>query len=316
MRNFFTIDVECWFHAHNLNIPKSSWDSHSTKVVENVRRILDLLKSHGSKATFFILGYVADRFPDLVPMIEAEGHEVGTHGYMHDKITDMTPYQFEKDLDRSLNALSRRCSRRIIGHRASNFSVVSGTLWALDILARYGIEYDSSIFPVARDRYGIPGYPNRMPHTVHLPSGASITEVPMSTLNLGTKALPISGGGYLRLYPYAVTDAFIRRRNRQGLPAMVYFHPWELDANQARVKTGLIKSFQHYVNLDTTAWKLDRLLTSHAFTSMAENLSSDPVRALLEHDPVQVSASRSFAPAPESAEEREVLSENGGLLAA
>ena len=319
--NFFTIDVECWFHAHNLSIPKSSWDSLPTKVVANVRRILDLLQAHRAKATFFVLGYVADRFPEVVRMIEAEGHEIGTHGHMHDKITDMTRYEFEKDLDRSLNALAKRCSRRIVGHRASNFSVVAGTLWALDILAKYGIEYDSSIFPVARERYGIPEYPNRMPHVVRLPDGTSIKEVPMSTMNLGSKALPVSGGGYLRLYPYAVTDLFIRRRNRQGLPAMVYLHPWEIDVGQARIKTGMIKSFQHYVNLDTTEWKLDRLLARHRFTSVAENLASGPILSLLDRDPVQVSASRvlsaaSAGQARSASYVNEVLSEDGGLLAA
>lgn len=316
VKNFFTIDVECWFHAHNLNIPKSTWDSQPTKIVENVRRILDLLKARNAKATFFTLGYVADRFPEVVRMIDEAGHEVGTHGYMHDKITDMTPYEFEKDLDRSLNALSKRTSRRIIGHRASNFSVVQDTLWALDILAQYGIEYDSSIFPVERERYGIPDYPNRMPHTVHLSGGRSITEVPMSTLNLGPKALPISGGGYLRLYPYTVTDLFIRRRNSQGLPAMVYFHPWEIDSTQARIKTGLIKSFQHYVNLDTTESKLDRLLARHAFTSMEDNLKSDPVRAMLSKDPVRMQTDRVVHATSAPVSKTEEVSEDSGLLAA
>lgn len=318
IRNFFTIDVECWFHAHNLNIPKSTWDRQPTRVVENVRRILDLLKARDAKATFFTLGYVADRFPEIVRMIDAEGHEVGTHGYMHDKVTDMTPYEFEKDLDRSLNALAKGTSRKIIGHRASNFSIVEGTLWALDILAKYGIEYDSSIFPVQRERYGIPDYPNRMPHTVHLAGGASIKEVPMSTLNLGAKALPISGGGYLRLYPYAVTDLFIRRRNSQGLPAMVYFHPWELDSNQERIKAGLLKSFQHYVNLDTTEWKLARMLERHRFTSMAENLASEPIRSMLNRDPVHVHGARPVTAAPLTVAKsgRSILSETNGLLAA
>lgn len=317
VKNFFTIDVECWFHAHNLNIPKSEWDRQPTKVVENVRRILDLLKAHGAKATFFTLGYVADRFPDIVRMIAEEGHEVGTHGYMHDKITDMTPYEFEKDLERSLNALSRHTSRKIIGHRASNFSIVEDTLWALEILAKHGIEYDSSIFPVARERYGIPAYPNRMPHTVHLSGGASIREIPMSTLNLGSKALPISGGGYLRLYPYSVTDLFIRHRNAQGQPAMVYFHPWELDASQERRKAGMLKSFQHYVNLDTTEWKLDRLLNRHAFTSMEENLKSESMRSMLTRDPVHVRATGA-AEARQSAvfSAKEWLAESDGLMAA
>jgi polysaccharide deacetylase family protein (PEP-CTERM system associated) len=198
---------------------------------------------------------------------------------------------------------------------------VEGTLWALDILARYGIEYDSSIFPVQRERYGIPDYPNRMPHTVHLAGGRSIVEVPMSTLNVGQKALPISGGGYLRLYPYAVTDLFIRRRNSQGLPAMVYFHPWELDAGQERVKAGLVKSFQHYVNLDTTEWKLDRLLGRHAFGAMSDILAGGPVHDMLDRDPVRIRDARGAAGTSLQAVALEkgskpMLAEADGLLAA
>jgi polysaccharide deacetylase family protein (PEP-CTERM system associated) len=287
VQNFLTIDVECWFHAHNLAIPKTEWEKSSTRVVDNVQTILNLLAARQTKATFFVLGWVADRFPEVVKMIAAGGHEIGTHGYFHDKITDLSPYQFEKDLEMSLNSLARLTSQKIVGHRASNFSIVSSTLWALEILARHGLEYDSSIFPIARKRYGIADYPNRMPHIVNLNNGATIREIPLSTLNLGGKALPISGGGYLRLYPYAITELFVRRRNAQGLPAMVYFHPWELDVNQNRVKVGMLKSFQHYVNLDSTAWKLDRLLQKHAFTSIRENLETEPMQALLALNPVE-----------------------------
>ena len=285
--NFMTIDVECWFHAHNLAVPRSDWEASPTRVVANVRRILDLLEFRKAKATFFVLGWVADRHPDMVRMIAAAGHEIGTHGYFHEKVTDLTPYQFEKDLEMSLNSLASLTSQKIVGHRASNFSIVESTLWALEILARNGIEYDSSIFPVARKRYGIGGYPNLLPHNIVLDNGATIREIPMSTLNLAGKALPISGGGYLRLYPYTVTDRFIRGRNLQGLPAMVYFHPWELDAGQERRKVGMLKSFQHYVNLDTTEWKIDRLLEGFRFTSMRENLETDRIQAMLARNPVE-----------------------------
>jgi len=285
--NFMTIDVECWFHAHNLSVPRAAWEGSPTRVVANVRRILDLLEARNTKATFFVLGWVADRHPEAVRMIDAAGHEIGTHGYYHEKVTDLSPYQFEKDLAMSLDSLARLTNQKIIGHRASNFSIVSSTLWALEILARNGIEYDSSIFPVARKRYGIGGYPNLLPHTILLNGGASIREIPMSSVSVAGKALPISGGGYLRLYPYAVTDMFIRRRNLQGLPAMVYFHPWELDADQDRRKVGMLKSFQHYVNLDTTEWKLDRLLGKFPFTSIRENLETEPIQAMLARNPVQ-----------------------------
>lgn len=284
--NFFTVDVECWFHAHNLNIPQSAWEGSRTRVAENVQRILSLLAAHEAKATFFILGWVADRYPEVVRMIDIAGHEIGTHGYHHEKISDMNPYRFEKDLDMSLNAISRFTGQKIIGHRASNFSVVESTLWSLEIMARYGIEYDSSIFPVKRKRYGIPSYPNRMPHVVDLGGGKSIREIPLSVADIGGKALPISGGGYLRLYPHAVTDLYIGRQNAQGRPAMLYLHPWEVDVNQKRMPAGVMESFQHYVNLDTTEWKLDRLLRKHRFTSIQDNLETAEVRAMLERDTV------------------------------
>jgi polysaccharide deacetylase family protein (PEP-CTERM system associated) len=317
--NFFTVDVECWFHAHNLNVPRSEWEGSRTRVAENVRRIIDLLAAHQAKATFFILGWVADRYPEVVRMIDIAGHEIGTHGYHHDKITDMSPYQFEKDLEMSLNAIGRHTGQKIIGHRASNFSVVESTLWSLEILARHGIEYDSSIFPVKRKRYGIPSYPNRMPHVVDLGGGASIREIPLSVADVGGKALPISGGGYLRLYPHAVTDLFIGRQNAQGKPAMLYLHPWEVDTEQKRVAaTGMLESFQHYVNLDTTEWKLDRLLRKHRFTSIKDNLESQAVQAMLARNPVDAFRYRyrtaAEALAPQTAPSRHVSPE--GLLAA
>ena len=288
VQHFLTVDVECWFHAHNLSIPKSEWNEKSSRVENNVRRILDLLLVQKTKATFFVLGWVADRYPEVVRMIDAGGHEIGTHGYHHDKITDLSPYQFEKDLEMSLNSLAKITNQKIVGHRASNFSVVESTLWALEILERHGITYDSSIFPVARKRYGIGNYPNPMPHTINLERGRSIREIPLSTLNMGGKGLPMSGGGYLRLYPYFVTERFLQHRTRQGLPAMVYFHPWELDAAQDRMNVGMIKSFQHYVNLSTTEWKIDRLVNQFEFTSIQEALETSKIKRLLKTNPVQI----------------------------
>jgi polysaccharide deacetylase family protein (PEP-CTERM system associated) len=304
-----TIDVECWFHAHNLHIPKSEWDRQSTRVVENVRRILDLLRAHESKATFFVLGWVADRHPEVVRMIDKAGQEIGTHGYLHDKITDMTPYHFEKDLVRSLEAIGRHTSQKVVGHRASNFSVVESTLWALEILARNGIGYDSSIFPARRPRYGIPDYPRCLPHTVELPGGATIREIPMSIFRIGARAVPVCGGGYLRLYPYAITDRVVRHGNLRGRPTMVYFHPWEFDPGQKRVKTGVLEGFQHYVNLESTERKIHRLLERFPFTSVAENLESDAVRALVEREPLRLVDSRPL-------EAEEVAVAEGELIAA
>ncbi len=290
IRNFLTIDVECWFHAYNLiqQVPPSTWHLQPTRIVSNVQKILDLLRMHDTKATFFILGWVADHFPEVVRMIDAEGHEIGTHGYYHNLLTNMTPLQFEEDLAKSLEVLAKYSTQKVIGHRASNFTIVESTLWALEILAKYGIEYDSSIFPIKRERYGIAKYPNRLPHVMHFENGGSIKEVPLSTLGLGNKVIPISGGGYLRLYPYRVTDRYIEQKNQKGLPAMVYFHPWELDTEQTRIKAGWLKSFQHYVNIDSTEWKLNRLLERFSFTTMADNLNSRRIQSLLKKNPVKV----------------------------
>jgi polysaccharide deacetylase family protein (PEP-CTERM system associated) len=290
VRNFFTVDVECWFHAHNLAIPRSQWDSQASRVSENVLRILDMLAAHGAKATFFVLGYVADRFPEVVRMIDIAGHEIGTHGYSHELVTAMGPYEFERDLDRSLNSLARITDQKIAGHRASNFSIVESSLWALDILARYGIEYDSSIFPAKRKRYGIPDYPHRMPHLIDLGGGRTIKEVPMSVARIAGRTVPMAGGGYLRLYPLGMTDRFISMRNRQGMPAMVYMHPWEIDTQQPRMAAGALESFQHYVGLNGAARKLDRLLGGHAFGPVNEILASPAMAALLGRDAVPMPA--------------------------
>ncbi len=294
--NFLTIDVECWFHAHNLAVPRSAWETCPTNIINNTSRILSLLKSHHAKATFFVLGWVADKYPEVVRMIDAAGHEIGTHGYYHEKVMDLSPYQFEKDLEMSLNALTRLTGQKIRGHRASNFSIVHSTLWALEILEKHGIDYDSSIFPIARKRYGIADYPNHLPHTIHLGNGTSITEIPLSTLDWAGRSLPISGGGYLRLYPYSLTKRFIQKRNQQGFPAMVYFHPWELDVAQKRQKVGLLKSFQHYVNLDTTEWKIARLLESFRLTSVQEGLETQSIQTLLHHNAVHLVDNTSHPP--------------------
>jgi polysaccharide deacetylase family protein (PEP-CTERM system associated) len=253
-----------------------------------MERILGLMRAHDVKATFFVLGWVADRFPEVPRMIAAEGHEIGTHGYYHNLITDMTPASFEEDLLKSLEALSRHAKEPILGHRASNFTVVPTTYWALEIMARHGLAYDSSIFPIKRDRYGIPHYPNRLPHTLHLKSGRTLREFPMSTLGVGRKFLPMSGGGYLRLFPHQVTESFIEAKNAKGHPAMVYFHPWELDKDQRRVSVGLVKSFQHYVNLHSTEWKLNRLMEKFAFGSIRDIQGTRRVQVMLRRNPVYI----------------------------
>ncbi len=288
--NFLTVDVECWFHAYNVKdvAPPSRWHQLESRVVENVERILSLLRAHDASATFFVLGWVADHYPEVVRLIASEGHEIGTHGYYHRLITDMTPSSFEEDLDKSLEAIAKHCSVPVIGHRASNFSVLPQTFWALEKLAKRGFVYDSSIFPIRRDRYGIPDYPSKLPHTLLLPGGKSLKEFPLSTLGVGKKFLPMAGGGYLRLFPHQVTEGFIANKNAQGKPVMVYFHPWELDTRQERLSLNWRKAFPHYVNLHTTEWKLNRLLQRYRFTGIRKAMENRRVRGLLQKDTVRI----------------------------
>jgi polysaccharide deacetylase family protein (PEP-CTERM system associated) len=290
VKNFFTVDVECWFHAFNLRdkVPPSTWHEQETRVRENVERILQLLSGHDAKGTFFVLGWVADKYPEVVKMIDAAGHEIGSHGYYHNLITEMTPAAFEEDLLKSIRTITQITGKPIVGHRASNFTVVRNTLWALDILANHGFEYDSSIFPIERDRYGIPNYPNRLPHAIHLKDNRQIFEFPMSTLGVGKKFLPMSGGGYLRLFPHQITEGFIEAQNAKGHPVMLYLHPWELDTQQQRIRTGMVKSFQHYVNLHSTEWKISRLLQRFQFGSIQELRSSRRVQLMLQRNPIYI----------------------------
>jgi polysaccharide deacetylase family protein (PEP-CTERM system associated) len=317
VRNFLTVDVECWFHAYNMRAvaPKCTWHLQPSRIVQNMEMLLELMRANHTKATFFILGWVADHYPEVVRMIDQEGHEIGTHGYHHDLLTEMTPAEFEHDLVKSLEAIGRHTSQPIRGHRASNFTLVKSTLWALEILAKHGIEYDSSIFPIARKRYGIPDYPNRLPHTLQLESGTTLKEIPMSTMKMGGKLYPIGGGGYLRLYPLGLTEKFIEQANLRGLPAMVYLHPWEVDLQQdKRYLGGAMKTFQHYVNMDTTEWKLNRLLQRFDFSSVAENFQLPRIERLFRRSPVQVLGLHSdqYTAARSSAYARALESKPGG----
>jgi polysaccharide deacetylase family protein (PEP-CTERM system associated) len=266
MRNVMSVDVEDWFCVHNLSrlIPYADWDKCESRVERSTGRLLDLFGKHGVEATFFVLGWVADRFPDLVREIERRGHEVATHGYSHQLLTFMQPEDFRADLQRSLMVLAKTTSQEVRGFRAPSFSLTRRTFWAVDILRENGIHYDSSVFPVAfHPDYGIADA-DLQPHRL----AEGLTELPMGVAEVWGRRIPCSGGGYFRLYPYALTRALMRRCNRQGRPVIFYLHPWEADPEQPRVP-GLPWSnrFRHYNNLDRTAERLDRLLSDFAFTS-------------------------------------------------
>jgi polysaccharide deacetylase family protein (PEP-CTERM system associated) len=279
MLNALTIDVEDYFQVNAFAkvIRQDQWDSYPLRVDSNTRCILDMLDSFNIKATFFILGWVAERLPELTKEIHRRGHEVACHGYGHELVYEIGPERFRADILRSKMLLEDQCGESVIGYRAPSYSITAKSLWALDILVEEGFRYDSSIFPIMHDTYGIPDA-QRFPHLLKTGAG-EMAEFPLTTLPLhfGSKEvrLPIAGGGYLRLFPASLIKWGIERiNNQEKQPAVLYFHPWEIDPGQPRIKAGFKSSFRHYLNLDSTESKLAYLMTKIRFAPMREIMSS------------------------------------------
>jgi len=275
VRNALSFDVEEYFHveAFKTVVQTREWPTLESRVVRSTERLLDVLDRHRVSATFFVLGWVADRHPRLVREIRARGHEVGCHSYAHRVIFSMTRPEFRNDVRQAKEAIENAIGGAIIGYRAPTYSVVRQTMWALDILAEEGFRYDSSIFPIHHDRYGIPDAP-RGPYRTTLSNGRDLVEFPISTLRVGSQNLPFSGGGYFRLLPYAVVRTALRRLNRRDqLPGIVYLHPWEVDVEQPRFPVRRLTRFRHYVNLDKTLPKLESLLRDFAFMPVSDLLT-------------------------------------------
>lgn len=276
MINALTVDVEDYFHVQAFAdvIRPEQWLCYPARVERNTRRLLEIFDAHKIRATFFVLGWVAEHYPALVREIGAAGHEVGSHGYGHRMIDRGGPDDFREDLRRSKNLIEDQLGGAVTSYRAPSYSITAATLWALDILGEEGIQIDSSIFPVVHDYYGIPQAP-RFPYYRPLKNGGRIAEFPPSTLRAYGANLPVAGGGYLRLFPYRFTAWAIRRINeKEGQPAMVYLHPWEIDPEQPRVACSWRSRFRHYQNLHSTEGKLTRLLRDFSWAPMAEVLSS------------------------------------------
>lgn len=271
--NALTVDVEDYFHvsAFESTITPDSWDGFDSRVEANTRRVLDLFGAHGLTGTFFILGWVAERHPDLVRAIQADGHEVACHGHAHQRILFQTPQAFRQDVSRAKALLEDITGVAVAGYRAPSYSITRDTQWALDILIEQGFLYDSSIFPIVHDLYGIPGS-SPHPHRIVRPDG-EIKEFPPSTLRLSflgrTLAVPIAGGGYLRLFPgWLMRWGFGRVNRVEGQPAVLYFHPWEIDPGQPRIPAGWKSSFRHYHNLEKTEARLRQLFLGRNFAPM------------------------------------------------
>ena len=267
MVNALTIDVEDYFQVSAFApfIARSDWPQRECRVERNVERILAMLAARGTHATFFTLGWIAERYPQLVREIVAQGHELASHGYGHERASDLSEGDFFADIDRAKKMLEDIGGVSVQGYRAPSFSIGTKNLWAFDSLARAGYRYSSSIYPIHHDHYGMPDAP-RFAHQVR----AGVLEIPVTTLRMGGRNFPSSGGGYFRLLPYAMSRWMLRRVNqRDGQPAIFYFHPWEIDAGQPRVAGIDAKTrFRHYVNIDRMPARLEQLLRDFAWGRM------------------------------------------------
>jgi polysaccharide deacetylase family protein (PEP-CTERM system associated) len=274
--NAMTIDVEDYFHVSVFDglVPRQQWSTLESRVEGNTERLLTVFDEYGVTATFFVLGWVAERHPRLVTRIADAGHEVASHGYGHRLVYDQTPGAFREDVRRAKGLLEEACGRKVRGYRAPSYSIVPRSLWALDILIEEGHEYDASIFPIRHDRYGIP-VSARQPYVISRPGGR-LMEAPGSTIRWGRMNLPVAGGGYFRILPYAWTRWGISRVNTQERrPVVFYLHPWEIDDKQPRLPAGLVSRFRHYRNLHETEPRLRRLLQDFSWTSLSKVLDAD-----------------------------------------
>lgn len=273
--NAITVDVEEHFQVSAFEgvVDRDQWAGMTSRVEANTDRLLELFERTDVVATFFILGWVAERHPGMVRRIAEAGHEIGSHGYSHRLIYQQTPDEFHSETERSKKLLEDSSGAAVHGYRAASFSIIRSNIWALDTLAACGFRYDSSLFPVIHDRYGFRGIP-RHPFCLRTPSGASLSEVPPSTLSVGKMTLPVAGGGYLRFYPFPLTRWAVGRLNRkERMPANVYIHPWEVDPEQPRIPGAPLRSrFRHYVNLDSTLDKVRKLLETFRFGPLGQVL--------------------------------------------
>ncbi|SEN80793.1 polysaccharide deacetylase family protein, PEP-CTERM locus subfamily [Duganella sp. CF517] len=261
LRNALTIDVEDYFQvsAFDAHIARAQWPAQPCRIERNVERILALLETHQARATFFTLGWIAERYPALVRRIVDGGHELASHGYAHLRASDQTPAEFADDIRRSKHLLEQLGGQAVKGYRAPSFSIAAGNLWALDSLQAAGYRYSSSIYPIRHDHYGMPD----APRFASRPTGAGgLLELPISTVRVLGRNMPAGGGGYFRLLPYATSRWALRRINsHDGQAGIFYFHPWELDPGQPRpAGIGVKTRFRHYLNLHRMEHRIGRLL--------------------------------------------------------
>lgn len=280
-----TVDVEDYFHvaAFAKVIKPSDWHQWPSRVEANTDKLLQLFADHNLKITFFVLGWVAERHPQLVKRICAQGHELASHGYSHQLVYQQTPEVFRSETAKSKQILEDLAQQPVNGYRAASYSITRKSLWALDVLAELGFTWDSSIFPTRHDNYGIPGSPEE-PYTLITSSGAHLTEFPLTTAKVLGQSIPAAGGGYFRQYPYALSRWLFKRASQnQTRPQIFYLHPWEIDPGQPRVpNASWFSNFRHYTNLKRCLPRLEQLLADFQFGTMSASLGSVEIRKTLD----------------------------------
>lgn len=280
-----TIDVEDYYHvaAFGNVIDPADWPQWPSRVEHNTQRLLALFDDADIKATFFVLGWVAERYPDLIKAIAAQGHEVASHGYSHQLIYGQTQDTFRDETAKSKQILEDLVGTPVTGYRAASYSITQRSLWALDILGELGFTWDSSIFPVHHDRYGIAGSP-RQPYIINTHGGQQITEFPLTTASLLGQSIPAAGGGYFRQYPYALSRWLFNRASANStVPQIFYLHPWEIDPEQPRIPgASAFSRFRHYTNLHRCEARLKQLLADFNFTTVSNSLANTAPAATLK----------------------------------
>lgn len=266
MVNALSFDLEDWFCVSNLRaiIRQEDWNLQEQRITENTMRILSLLKKYNVEATFFVLGWIAEKVPELIQEIDSLGHEIATHGYSHKMLTELKPSEFDNDIQLALSITKSIATHKILGYRAPTFSLTKDTMWATDILLQHGILYDSSIFPMSfmAAYKAMPGLSTR---PFKFQNG--LIEFPLSCAEIYSLRIPCSGGCFFRALPYAFTKNLLKGINRKGNPFMFYLHPWEVDPGQPKKNMPIIDSIRHYMNLDKTYGRLERLIQDFRFTS-------------------------------------------------
>jgi polysaccharide deacetylase family protein (PEP-CTERM system associated) len=274
--HILTVDVEDYFQVEAFagSVSRAAWDKWPCRVVANTQRVLDVFDAHQAKGTFFVLGWVAERFPELVREIQTRGHELACHSYWHRTIYSLTPDEFRKDTRQAKQVIEDAAGTQVIGYRAPSWSITKNCVWALDILAEEGFVYDSSIYPIHHDLYGVPGA-RRFPYTHACSGGSKIREFPPATLRMMGTNFPVAGGGYLRIFPSAYTRLAFHVFEKQSERVVVYLHPWELDPEQPRIGGSLKSRFRHYTNLRGMQANVEALLQRHKFARFCDILGDE-----------------------------------------